>query len=36
MINLLKLLQWADDGLVVAVVETPRSSTCKLEYTIPN
>jgi inorganic pyrophosphatase len=31
MINLLTLLQRADDGLVFAVVEAPRSSTCKLE-----
>ena len=32
MTNLLKLPTWADDGFVYAVVETPRGSTCKLEY----
>jgi inorganic pyrophosphatase len=32
MTNLLKLPTWAGDGFVHAVVETPRGSTCKLEY----
>jgi inorganic pyrophosphatase len=31
MTNLLKLPTWAGDGFVYAV-ETPRGSTCKLEY----
>ncbi|WFT91256.1 inorganic diphosphatase [Bradyrhizobium barranii] len=32
MTNLLKLPTWADDEYVFAVVETPRSSTCKLDF----
>jgi inorganic pyrophosphatase len=32
MSNLLKLPTWADDKYVFAVVETPRGSTCKLEF----
>ena len=32
MTNLLKLPTWADDGFVNAIVETPRGSTCKLDY----
>jgi len=32
MSNLLKLPTWADDKNVFAVVETPRGSTCKLEF----
>jgi inorganic pyrophosphatase len=31
MTNLLKLPTWADDKHVLAVVETPRGSTCKLD-----
>ena len=30
--NLLKLPTWADDDHVFAVVETPRGSTCKLDF----
>jgi inorganic pyrophosphatase len=30
--NLLKIPTWADEGLVYAVVETPRGSTCKLDF----
>jgi inorganic pyrophosphatase len=32
MVNLLKLPTWADDDHIFAVVETPRGSTCKLEF----
>lgn len=32
MTNLLKLPAWADDKHVFAVVETPRGSTCKLDF----
>jgi inorganic pyrophosphatase len=32
MTNLLKLPTWADDKYIFAVVETPRGSTCKLEF----
>jgi inorganic pyrophosphatase len=32
MTNLLKLPTWADDDHVFAVVETPRGSTCKLDF----
>lgn len=32
MTNLLKLPTWAEDGFVYAVAETPRGSTCKLDY----
>ncbi|MBR0869008.1 inorganic diphosphatase [Bradyrhizobium tropiciagri] len=32
MTKLLKLPTWADDKRVFAVVETPRGSTCKLEF----
>lgn len=32
MTNVLKLPTWADDEHVFAVVETPRSSTCKLDF----
>jgi inorganic pyrophosphatase len=32
MANLLKLPTWADDEHVFAVVETPRGSTCKLDF----
>ena len=32
MTNLLKLPTWADDEHIFAVVETPRGSTCKLEF----
>ena len=32
MTNLLQLPTWADDGFVYAVVETPRGSTCKLDF----
>jgi inorganic pyrophosphatase len=32
MTNLLKLSTWADDEHVFAVVETPRGSTCKLDF----
>jgi inorganic pyrophosphatase len=32
MTNLLKLPTWADDEHVFAVVETPRGSTCKLDF----
>ena len=32
MTDLLNLPTWADDGFVYAIVETPRGSTCKLEY----
>ena len=30
--NLLKIPTWADEGHVYAVVETPRGSTCKLDF----
>src|ERR1051326_3526199 len=30
--NLLKIPTWADEEHVYAVVETPRGSTCKLEF----
>jgi inorganic pyrophosphatase len=30
--NLLKLPTWADDEHVYAIVETPRGSTCKLDF----
>ena len=32
MTNVLKLPTWADDDHVFAVVETPRASTCKLDF----
>lgn len=32
MANLLKIPTWADEQYVYAVVETPRGSTCKLEF----
>jgi inorganic pyrophosphatase len=32
MTNLLKLPTWADDEHIHAVVETPRGSTCKLDF----
>ena len=32
MTNLLKLPTWADKQHVFAVVETPRGSTCKLDF----
>lgn len=32
MVNLLKLPTWADDDHIYAVVETPRGSTCKLNF----
>jgi inorganic pyrophosphatase len=32
MTNLLKLPTWADDEHVFAIVETPRGSTCKLDF----
>ena len=32
MTNLLKLPTWADEEHVFAIVETPRDSTCKLDY----
>jgi inorganic pyrophosphatase len=32
MTNLLKLPTWADDEHIYAVVETPRGSTCKLDF----
>src|SRR5580765_7787343 len=32
MTNLLKIPTWADEQYVYAVVETPRGSTCKLEF----
>jgi inorganic pyrophosphatase len=32
MTNILKLPTWADDEHVYAVVETPRGSTCKLDF----
>ena len=32
MTNLLKLPTWADEEHVFAVVETPRGSTCKLDF----
>jgi inorganic pyrophosphatase len=32
MTNLLKLPTWADDEHILAVVETPRGSTCKLDF----
>ena len=32
MANLLKLPTWADDDHIYAVVETPRGSTCKLDF----
>jgi inorganic pyrophosphatase len=32
MTNLLKLPTWADDKHIFAVVETPRGSTCKLNF----
>ena len=32
MTNLMKLPSWADEDNVYAVVETPRGSTCKLEF----
>jgi inorganic pyrophosphatase len=32
MTNLLKISTWADDRCLYAVVETPRGSTCKLEF----
>lgn len=32
MTDLLKLPTWADDEYVFAVAETPRSSTCKLDF----
>jgi inorganic pyrophosphatase len=32
MTNLLKLPTWADKQYIHAVVETPRGSTCKLDF----
>ncbi|ABE64658.1 hypothetical protein Nham_3986 [Nitrobacter hamburgensis X14] len=32
MTNLLKLPTWADDEHIYAVIETPRGSTCKLDF----
>ena len=32
MTNLIKLPSWADDNNIFAVVETPRGSSCKLEF----
>ncbi len=32
MTNLLKLPTWADDQSIYAIVETPRGSTCKLDF----
>jgi inorganic pyrophosphatase len=32
MTNLLKLPTWADDDHIYAVIETPRGSTCKLDF----
>ena len=32
MTNLLKIPTWADEENVYAVVETPRGSTCKLDF----
>jgi inorganic pyrophosphatase len=32
MTNLLKIPTWADDENVHAIVETPRGSTCKLDF----
>jgi inorganic pyrophosphatase len=32
MTNLLKIPTWADDQSIYAVVETPRGSTCKLDF----
>jgi inorganic pyrophosphatase len=32
MTNVLKLPTWADDEHIYAVVETPRGSTCKLDF----
>ena len=32
MTNLLKLPTWADDDHVFAIVETPRGSTCKMDF----
>ena len=32
MTNLLKIPTWADEENVYAIVETPRGSTCKLEF----
>jgi inorganic pyrophosphatase len=32
MTNLLKIPTWADEENVYAIVETPRGSTCKLDF----
>lgn len=32
MTNLLKIPTWADEQYIYAVVETPRGSTCKLDF----
>jgi inorganic pyrophosphatase len=32
MTNLLKIPAWADDQSIYAVVETPRGSSCKLDF----
>ena len=32
MTNLLKIATWADEEHIFAVVETPRGSTCKLDF----
>ena len=32
MTNFLKLPTWDDDGHILTVVETPRGSTCKLDF----
>jgi inorganic pyrophosphatase len=32
MTNLLKIPTWADGGQIYAVIETPRGSTCKLDF----
>jgi inorganic pyrophosphatase len=32
MTNLIKLPTWADDNHIYAVIETPRGSTCKLDF----
>ena len=32
MTNLLKIPTWADEEIIHAIVETPRGSTCKLDF----
>ncbi|MGY4340055.1 inorganic diphosphatase [Bradyrhizobium sp. LM2.9] len=32
MTNLLKIPTWADEQFIYAVIETPRGSTCKLDF----